>query len=405
MKFTDLWKKRDSSFRKNFVIFISAYFLVLFNYPLIRASGTAFFFDAYGAKSSPVAMFVSVFFLALSIMACNKIQAGSIVQKVFLAASVFSGLMFVAGTLGFLSGVKLLAYVPFVWKEIYIVLQVHLLLAYANTYFTREEFKLLLGPVGAAGSIGGILGGMLTTYLSGIAETRWVMWAGVSFVFLPAIFFLFTKPIVGKKEEKKQSPLSSLDTPQIRKYVLMVGLVVLATQFVINIADFMFHLEFEKNILSSQDRTGYLGQLYSLTNLLTLVFQVVLLPVVLPRVSEKNFHLFIPLSYIISIALMLFGSGMGLLPIAALFTYLKAADYSLFSSGKELLYQPLKSEQKYGAKYLTDMLVYRAGKALVALVLIYLQSSTILNMLMFIFLAVWIFLIIKLFKLHRQLFS
>jgi AAA family ATP:ADP antiporter len=405
MKFTDLWKKSDSSFRKNLVIFITAYFLVLFNYPLIRASGTAFFFEAYGAKSSPVAMFVSVFFLALSIMTCNRIQAGSIVQKVFLVASVFSGILFVAGTMGFLSGIKLLAYVPFVWKEIYIVLQVHLLLAYANTYFTREEFKLLLGPVGAAGSIGGILGGMLTSYLSGVADTEWVMWTGVCFIFLPAVFFLFTRPVIGKNEEKKKSPLSSLDTPEIRKYVFYVALVVLATQFVINIADFMFHLEFEKNILSSQDRTGYLGQMYSLTNLLTLVFQVVLLPFVLPRVSERNFHLFIPVSYFISIALMLGGSGMGLLPVAALFTYLKAADYSLFSSGKELLYQPLKSEQKYGAKYLTDMLVYRAGKALVALVLIYLQSSTILNMLMFIFLGIWIFLIIKLFKLHRHLFS
>jgi AAA family ATP:ADP antiporter len=405
MKFSDLWKKSDPSFRKNLVIFISAYFLVLFNYPLVRASGTAFFFEAYGAKSSPVAMFVSVFFLALSIMVCNRIQAGSIVQKVFLVASVFSGILFVAGTMGFLSGIKFLAYVPFVWKEIYIVLQVHLLLAYANTYFTRDEFKLLLGPVGAAGSVGGILGGMLTSYLSGVAETPWVMWTGVCFIFLPAVFFLFTKPVVGQKEEKKKSPLSSLDTPAIRKYVFIVAMVVLATQFVINIADFMFHLEFEKNILSSQDRTGYLGQLYSLTNLLTLVFQVVLLPVVLPRVSERNFHLFIPISYVFSIALMLLGSGMGLLPIAALFTYLKAADYSLFSSGKEILYQPLRPAQKYGAKYLTDMLVYRAGKALVALVLIYLQSSTILNMLMFIFLAVWIFLIIRLFKLHRQLFS
>jgi AAA family ATP:ADP antiporter len=99
------------------------------------------------------------------------------------------------------------------------------------------------------------------------------------------------------------------------------------------------------------------------------------------------------------------GQGIGLLPIAALFTYLKAADYSLFSSGKEILYQPLQPEQKYGAKYLTDMLVYRAGKAVVALVLIYLQSSTILNMLMFIFLGIWIFPIIKLFQLHRQIFS
>lgn len=405
MKFSDLWKKSDPAFRKNLLIYLVCYFLVLFNYPLIRASGISFFFEAFGAKSSPVAMFISVFFLAFAIMVCNRIQTNATVQKVFFLASGISGFLFIAGTLGFLSGTKFYSYIPFVWKEIYIVIQVHLLLAYGNTYFSRDEFKLLLGPVGAAGSVGGILGGMLTSYLSGEWGTAVVMWTGVAFIFIPAMLFFFTRPVISKTEEKKVSPLKSLDTSEIRKYVFYVAMVVFLTQFVINIADFMFHLEFERNISSSQDRTAYLGQMYSLTNLLTLVFQVVLLPFILPRVSERNFHLFIPLSYALSIGLMLTGSGIGLLPIAALFTYLKAADYSLFSSGKEILYQPLKPQQKYGAKYLTDMLVYRAGKAVVALVLIYLQSSSILNMLMFIFLGIWIILIIKLFQLHRQLFS
>ncbi len=404
MKFFELWKQSDSKFRKNLVFFFLSYFLVLFNYPLIRASGTTLFFEAFGAKSSPIAMFVSVFFLALSILICNKIQKASSVQKVFMVATVFSALVMGGGSLAFLSGTKSGAWLPFIWKEIYIVLQVHLLLAYANNMFTKEEFKLLLGPVGAAGSIGGILGGILTSFLSEKAGTNFVMGTGIVFVLMPVIFFLLTEPVKGQTEVAKKSPLSSLDSGAIRKYVFYVALVVFLTQFVINIADFMFHIKFEATITSSQERTAYLGQLYSLTNFLTLIFQVVLLPLILPRVSEKNFHIFIPVSYLLSIALMLSGSGLGLLPIAGLFTYLKAADYSLFSSGKELLYQPLKPEQKYGAKYLTDMLVYRAGKAVVALVLIYLQSSTILNMLMFIFLLAWIFLIIRLFKLQRQLF-
>jgi AAA family ATP:ADP antiporter len=349
-------------------------------------------------------MFVAVFFLGLAVMACNRIQKNATVQKVFLIASLFSAAVFGAGTLGLLSGQKFLAYIPFVWKEICVVLQVHLMLAYANTYFTREQFKLLLGPVGAAGSIGGILGGVLTSFVSDKMGPSMVMWTGMASVILPVFLFSFTMPVISPSEKKK-SPLQSLDTASVRKYVLYVAGVVFLTQFVINIADFMFHVKFEETIASSQARTSYLGQIYSLTNLLTLVFQVALLPVILPRVSEKNYHIFIPVSYVISIGLMLMGQGIGLLPIAALFTYLKAADYSLFSSGKEILYQPLQPEQKYGAKYLTDMLVYRAGKAVVALVLIYLQSSTILNMLMFIFLGIWIVLIIKLFQLHRQIFS
>jgi AAA family ATP:ADP antiporter len=405
MKFSDIWKKSDSAFRKNLLIYLASYFLVLFNYPLIRASATSFFFEAFGAKSSPVAMFVSVFFLAFAIMVCNRIQINATVQRVFFLASIVSGFLFIVGTLGFLGRINVFSYVPFVWKEIYIVLQVHLLLAYGNTFFTREELKHLIGPIGAAGSLGGILGGILTSYLSKEWGTNSVMWTGVAFIFLPAVLFLFSRPVIAKTDEKKVSPLRSLDTAGIKKYVFYVALVVFLTQFVINIADFMFHLEFERSITSSQERTAYLGRLYSLTNLLTLVFQMALLPYILPRVSERNFHLFIPISYAISIALMLTVSGIGLLPIAALFTYLKAADYSLFSSGKEILYQPLQPQQKYGAKYLTDMLVYRAGKAVVALVLIYLQSSSILNMLMFIFLGLWVFLIIKLFQLHRQLFS
>ncbi len=397
MKFLALWKRSDSAFRKNLILFFLSYFLVLFNYPLIRASSTAIFFEQFGAKSSPIASFIAVFFLAVAVLISNYIQKFSSVQKVFLIMSGASGLI--------LAGGQISSYLPFVWKEICIVLQVHLLLAYANNYFSKDEFKLLLGPVGAAGSVGGILGGMLTSSLSDNFGTTVVMGTGIFFVFLPVIFFLMTKPIQNQGGEvKKSSPLSSLNTPDVRKYVFYVAMIVFLTQFVINIADFMFHLQLEANISGSQERTSYLGQLYSVTNFLTLVLQVILLPFVLPRVSEKNFHLFIPVSYLLAIGLMISGSGMGLLPIAALFIYLKAADYSLFSSGKEILYQPLKPDQKYGAKYLTDMLVYRSGKAVVAFVLIYLQSSTILNMLMFIFLGIWIILIFRLFRLHRQLF-
>lgn len=398
MKLADLWKNGDSGFRKNLVLFLGAYFLVLFNYPLIRASSTAFFFEAYGAKSSPKVLFAAVFILALVVSLCSHLQKRWKVQRVFLLVSLLSGLVFIVGTVGDFS------ILSFTWKEIYVVLQVHLLLAYANIYFSRDEFKLLLGPVGAVGSLGGILGGLAASLISTWYNTEFAMALGILTVVLPVAFFSLTQP-VRSTEEKRASPLKSLSTPEVRKYVALVAGVVLLTQFVINIADFMFHLRFEETITDARARTAYLGNLYSVTNLLTLALQLLVLPFLLPRVSEKNFHLFIPLTYGASILLSFLGEGLGLLPLASLYVYLKASDYSLFSAGKEILYQPLKPEQKYGAKYLTDMLVYRAGKAVVALVLIYLQTSTILNMLMVMFLGLWIILIIRLFRLHRQIFS
>lgn len=406
MKIIELLKSDDPRYKGHLWFFLGAYFFVLFNYPLVRAASTTMFFEAFGAKSSPVAWLWTVLFLTVSILIINKFQSKHSVQKVFFWASLLSTAFFAISVLGFVFELKYLSAISFIWKEIYIVLQVHLLLAYANNYFKKEEFKLIVGPVGAVGSIGGILGGLLTSYISKGWGTEYVAWFSLIFVILPAILFIYTPNLrTVEEQESSSSPLASLKGKETRSYVLHIALIVMLSQFIINIADFKFNIAFEETIALSSDRTAYLGYIYTWTNFLTFILQFVCLPLLLPRISEKSLHLFIPVSYLIcTMGLLFTGAGL-LLPIAAFYTYLKASDYSLFSGGKELLYQPLQPEQKYGAKYLTDMLVYRTSKALIAAVLIYLQTSYILNMMMIAFLLVWLILVIKIFGIHRRLFN
>jgi ATP:ADP antiporter, AAA family len=404
MKILALMRNESKGFKKNLWLFLAAYFLVLFNYPLIRASSTSFFFEGYGAKSSPVAWLLGVVFLSVTIFISNKSQKFFSVQKVFFFTSIVSALIFGGSIWGISLGIKELSFVSFIWKEIYIVLQVHLLLAYANNFFAKDVFKMLVGPVGAVGSLGAILGGILTSYLSSWSGTSLVMTMGAVAVFLPALLFFFTVVVYNPQEEKTQSPLASLHSPEVRKYVLYIAGVVALTQFIINIADFRFNLVFEQQVQTSGARTTYLGNLYAVINTLTFIFQFLLLPFLLPRVNERSLHLFIPLSYLLTLGGLILGQGIGLLPVTLLYVYFKAADYSLFSAAKEILYQPLSASQKYGAKYLTDMLVYRFAKALIAAVLIYLQSSLILNMMMVIFLLLWVMMIVRLFQVQRKLF-
>jgi AAA family ATP:ADP antiporter len=406
MKIIELLRSDDPKYKGHLWFFLGAYFFVLFNYPLVRAASTTMFFDIYGAKSAPLAWLWTVLFLSLAILVLNKLQTNNSVQKVFLWTSVFSTVLFSVSLMGYYFDIRFLTFFSFIWKEIYIVLQVHLFLAYINTYFSKEDFKILVGPIGAAGSIGGIFGGLLTSYIGKSWGTPVVACISLIFVFLPAILFLYT-PNIKKTEEgrKKVSPLASLNTKDLRSYVFYIAAIVMLSQFVINIADFKFNLSFEQNITSSSDRTTYLGWVYTWTNFLTFILQFICLPFILTRVSEKRLHLFIPLSYVAAILGLLLVSGTMLLPLATFYVYLKAADYSLFSGGKEMLYQPLTAGQKYGAKYLTDMLVYRVSKALIAAVLIYLQSSFILNMMMIGFLLVWLILVIRIFGIHRRLFN
>jgi AAA family ATP:ADP antiporter len=405
MKILELIRSDDPKYKGRLWVFLVAYFFVLFNYPLVRAASTTIFFDSYGAKSSPLAWLYTVAVLTVAILVLNKFQAKYTVQKVFLGASVLSTALFGLSAFGAMSGIKELSYISFIWKEICIVLQVHLMLTYANNYFRKEDFKAIVGPVGAIGSVGGILGGLLTTYISNQWGTIPVAWFALFFVLLPALMFLKTPELKNEEHKKNESPLSTLNTPDVRKYVFHIAMIVMLSQFVINVADFKFNLVFEETVLGSDARTAYLGTIYTWTNFLSLIFQFICLPILLPRISEKSLHLFIPISYLVLTGGVLVAGGNILLLTAGFYTYLKASDYSLFSGGKEILYQPLLPEQKYGAKYLTDMLVYRASKALIAAVLIYLQSSFILNMMMVGFLVVWLILVVRIFGIHRRLFS
>jgi ATP:ADP antiporter, AAA family len=404
MKVFEIFKSQDPRYKGQLWLIFVSYFFILFNYPMVRAASTTMFFEEFGAKSSPIAWFLTVVVLTVSILAINKYQARHSVQKVFFVVSLFSTVLFCLSVIGFESKIKYASYLSFIWKEICIVLQIHLFLAYVNNFFYKQDFKSIIGPIGAIGSIGGILGGIVTTYMSKGWGTNSVFWFSLFFVFLPAIFFIYTKKLIFEGQKTKESPIQTLNTPEIKSYVWHIALIVMLSQFVINIADFKFNLNFEQSIALSNDRTAYLGTVYTWTNFISLVLQFLALPVLLPRISEKSLHLFVPISYFVSLTSLVLVGGNVLLPIAMFYVFLKASDYSLFSAGKELLYQPLLPEQKYGAKYLTDMLVYRVSKALIAVVLIYLQTSFMLNMMMFGFLLIWLILVIKTFTLHRRLF-
>jgi AAA family ATP:ADP antiporter len=387
---------------KNFSYFLLSYFFVLFNYPIVRASSITQFFELYGAKTSPQAWVLAIALLISSLALSNYIQGRLGFKKTFFALTFVS---LALSTFAFLLahfGVRFGSFVQFAWKEVYIVLHVHLLLAYANTWLKREDFLKWIGPIGAVGSVGGILGGLLTSALATHLDLALMFWIGQFFVLVSALCVSPLESIVAVQEKKRESPLRSLDTTSLRLYVSLVAAIIFLSQIVINIADFQFSLIFEKMIESSQERAIYLGHMYTATNALTLLFQLAVVPVLLKTLDLKWIHFLIPLTYLIC---LLIGLNVGVLLSSALFyVYLKAGDYSFFSSSKELLYQPMKPLQKYGAKYFTDMLVYRSSKAVIAGVLIYLQDPEILFWIMCVALLAWMVIVKFIFSLHRKIF-
>ena len=117
-------------------------------------------------------------------------------------------------------------------------------------------------------------------------------------------------------------------------------------------------------------------------------------------------HLFIP------IVLSLFAVGFIAFPtfpfICLYFAHIKAFDYSLFGIIKEMLYIPLKVDEKFKAKAIIDVFVYRTAKACASLIILALSSlsllslNTLLSYAVFFIFLFWMMAVLFLFKYYHK---
>ncbi len=407
-------KNIDSETRKNTFFILLTYFLVLFSYPLVRSSTGTLFYEFYTASDYSLASFIGVAYLILMIFINNKLQSLMSIQKVY----IFTGLITLLGFIGsyylYQSGFKSAAFALFAIKESYIVLLVHLCLAYANTFYSKDLFKRIIGPIGAMGSVGGILGGLLTSFLAKKEGygTEFIFIFSLVLIVMTVIIFSFSQKIRAEENieiEKKKSNNPLMAIGDVKKYVFLIASIVMLSQFVIFIADLQFNIIFVKTVLEKNARTAYLGNFYSLINGVSLILQFIVLPLLLIRFKTRNIFMFVPLMYLVLIFGGLgFGAGQ-ILIIGAVFIIMKGTDYSIFSIAKEVMYHPLGRMQKYGAKYITDMFIYRLSKALIAFVMAQAvlkslsEDMVFLSALQFVFLSLWIALVFKLFKEEKKL--
>lgn len=379
-------------------------FALLSGYPLLRSLTTAIFFESAGAKNSPHVWMMTVFVLMASIGLMNRYHHHLKVKGLFhvigfitIASLVFSYF--------FYPRFLVLSYVLYIVKEVYIVLLLHLAIGLLNAVVTVDEAKKYYGFFGALGSIAGIIGGEWTHSFAQSLGSFWIMSLGLLSVVGSMIFFhlasSYNPDTSLQPKSAPQKPLQSLEG--VERYVLFIVMIIILSQFIINIANFKFNLLFEVVVSGVEEKTSLLGRLYSAINVISLGVQMLILPWFLTRARLSFVHASIPSVYLLCSALGFMLLGHTLLAVAAGFVVLKAIDYSLFSAAKEILYFPLTTDQKYGAKYLGDMVFYRFAKGLISFVLIFIQDHTSLNAMLLICLVLWLCLLIPLFKTRDKL--
>lgn len=407
-KYSSFLKEIEAGKRSEILLVGLVMFGLLLTYPLIRSTTDALFLEHFKARNSPQVWLLSSVVLIAAISLVSKLQKKIRIQHLFLSVSIATAVLFLIGGLLQHSGQHEVLFGLYALKEAYIVMLVHMALAHLNNVVTLEQAKFVYGPLGAFGSLGGIMGGALVTpFVSNFGSQMILTYLPISLIGIGLIFSLTRTSVSEAREQLKPtpaiSPLASVAT--VWRYVLWIAIMIALTQFAINMGQFLFNLHFEKLFLTADTKAQALGKVFMSINILSLTVQVLLTPIILKTFKTSTVHALIPLLYLLAIAL-----GFGLMPASFLmvggaFVLMKGVDYSLFSAAKELLYFPLDATQKYGAKYIVDMVVYRLSKGLISTILIFFQGIFLVQALLMLILVLWALTLVPLFRQRHRLLA
>jgi len=115
-------------------------------------------------------------------------------------------------------------------------------------------------------------------------------------------------------------------------------------------------------------------------------------------------HLIIPLSILGNILLFIFRPTF--LVASYLFAYIKFIDFSVFNISKEMLYLPLKIDEKFRAKAVIDVFSCRTAKGLSSIFLLFIGCFNIqflISYFLFMIVILWMLSLKFLVKEHNLL--
>ncbi|MCP4262611.1 MAG: MFS transporter [Planctomycetes bacterium] len=254
---------------------------------------------------------------------------------------------------------------------------------YLNDTFRSEEAKKLYGIIGS----GGILGGITGSAISGKASVA----LGPDII-LVASFFLFLIIVVVYLLERKRASNPSRTQPDKDpvcphgdkkvstvltegislvlkgRYLIYVVAIVGIYEIISTVVDYQFNATSSAAFAGVAQMAQFQGQVFFFSNVAAFFIMVVLTPFI-----HRKFGIMVGL-FFLPIALLMGSIGFYVQPVLAISAVMIGAEaafaYSINQASKEILYVPLDRITKYKGKAFIDMFVFRAGKALGAILVL-----------------------------------
>ena len=402
-----------------FLPLFGCFFLVLFSYSFIRPVCESLFLSAWGASKMPFVWIISAGATALVVWVYNKFVVSARPSKLYAVSNFMAVAFFLTFYLYFSAKHKGFSLTAFIVKDIYVVILIEQLWTFCDATFKEKPAKILYGFLAGACSIGGIVASVLTSELASVLGSKNLIFVGCGALLLGVWLFTYANrrgAIVLKENRQKSrstaqekagkgSIWGGFDVLLRSKYLILICLMLMFSQFVTALIGLQFNQVLEVQVTELDMRTAYLAKFYGATNVISLVLQF--------GISAPMLHF---LGLLLS--LMLVPAIMGAGSFAFFFTPTmgvlfgtrlanKSLTYSIFRSAKEILYIPLSYIEKYKGKAVIDMFIYRFAKGGIGVVIIGMQTvmavtAVTINYMVMGVIIVWILIVPLLIREYKK---
>lgn len=293
-----------------------------------------------------------------------------------------------------------LIFLQFMYKDIYILLMFKQIWSLIHISLDSKKSKYSYGILFAAGGVGGIFGGIISGFFTKYVGSN-KLFLMTPFLYILVSFFYYmayrNSEIDERVEFKENNKI--FFSYQNSKYLILLLSLVVFMHISVTFIDYQFNHFLERNISDVDLRTQYLGRLISIVHFSTTFLQMLGGFILLRFFGLKKTHLFIPISLIINSLVFLVRPTF--FAISYLFIYVKAIDFSIFSIVKEILFQPVSSDDKFRAKAIIDVFSCRTARAFASIFLLFIQFyevNYLISYLLIFVLLFWMFSLKVLFK-------
>jgi len=349
---------------------------------ITRAVANSLFLSSYGSHFFPTVWLASVplnfsvvFFYNrfLPKLGCIKMLTLSICITCFL--NLFCAF--------WLQNIWFLSFILYLWKDIFIILMFHQLWSVIHATINISRAKYLYGIFFGMGGLGSILGGLIPSLLAVRLGSEKLLLLTLPFygvVLFSYVFALRIREGISHKQDicamnsDSTDFLGGLKLIHQSRFLQFILLIVLSMQVTSTILEFQFN-NFLENIFFTKDlRTQFLGRFFSIINTINVFAQFFGSYILVKCMGLQSSHLLVPCILGINAICFLISPNFGIICLS--YGTIKAMDYSIFGIIKEMLYIPLKIDEKFKAKAIIDVFVYRTSKAFASIIILGIQMCT-----------------------------